>query len=1329
MENIVKMETNDFKKRLAIFRQNNTSKPNTTHPNNITANLIHSNKTNPNITHSNNTISKNTNSNNNTTNTIHSNNASANKANSNNIKTNTTTSNNTNTNNTTSKDTNSSTTNSNNINTNKSNNDFKSRISMFDNTNKSNNDFKSRILKFDKTKPNANDIKPKNININNLQNNKNSKIIESNSPKEVKEVGNLKIYKYPNEKKFAPKGGAKIMLFLGDAQECFINTFINFYRSIEFKDDFRHKIDLNDKILNYFLPTYEKDKIETNIIKIISIPFCKEKNKSYVELLSKISNMKIYRVFFTFHKDINNLSLEQKKEIEFYKYLIHYLDLRDKLIFLCDTKEELKGEELNKFLNRFNFEENDNLYEGKIYSNNIYYLNNEIIYETNNNAETEKEWELLKTRMKEIQQTIIKDFKVLNKGNFFNNLLGEIDSDIRYFFNNLHKEKFYFIYFLGEIEFEKDRSKFLISLINPIIKNKNKNKKINSTNDNEIELIDDKNIKIIIGALGKISFSNLNKVNFRNSELFDENIISFKKIISTNLINLDLSFNNFQDLNNIFTEKIINLKNLNLSHNNISNLSQFINNNLNNLIELNLSFNKISDIECLGKQTNFNSLEKLDLSNNNIQKLKIINIKSLKHLDLLNNEINEGIKEFMENNKIYSDKLNLKFGNDSILFKFGNKLNIEFVYKLNGKNYTEFLEELNLNGIKNIQILESNNFAQNLDYNINDSTVKYIVDENKIILNIITKLEFKQIKSLVLINCKLIEENITPLDILFTTNLENLDLSFNNFQDLNNIFTEKIINLKNLNLSHNNISNLSQFINNNLNNLIELNLSFNKISDIECLGKQTNFNSLEKLDLSNNNIQKLKIINIKSLKHLDLLNNEINEGIKEFMENNKIYSDKLNLKFGNDSILFKFGNKLNIEFVYKLNGKNYDEFLNELNFKEIKDIKLLESDIIDKNINYNINDSIVNCYYYKNNILFNIITKIEFKQIKSLGLTRCHLVDENIKLLDILFSTDLENLDLSYNNIQDIKFLAEYDKLTKLKKLDLCHNEISDVTSLSNSKLSNLEELVLSFNKIENIDFLELNTSLNNLEKLDLSNNQITKLAKFNLRNIKNINLSDNHITDGINDFMLGINNINNLSHKLILEKLNKDKFKYVFDTIVNFKYYIKDNKDVNQFLKELSFSGINYLKLIGFDDTCIKFLSNESLKDLKELDIEENSLTKISIFDNIHFPEINKINVSEKDFSDDNLNSLKFFSSIKMQKININKRNINIKYKNPELNIKIDNFNLLYNDMGDIDEIRIDSIPDNSDVFSYNSFSNKKLPIFKNIKLYIRKIYMYNGI
>ena len=159
-------------------------------------------------------------------------------------------------------------------------------------------------------------------------------------------------------------------------------------------------------------------------IRITSIPFGEEINENYIKkIVLEISKMKINLVFYTLNKNISDINPQQEKEIEFYKYLINFLNIRDKLIFLCDSNEELNNEEINKFINKFNIEENENddMYkEGKSYSNKIFFINNKIIYDTNNNADTQKEWEKVNDKIKEIREIIKKEeIRELGKEDFF----------------------------------------------------------------------------------------------------------------------------------------------------------------------------------------------------------------------------------------------------------------------------------------------------------------------------------------------------------------------------------------------------------------------------------------------------------------------------------------------------------------------------------------------------------------------------------------------------------------------------------------------------------------------------------------------------------------------------------------------------------------------------------------------------------------------------------------------------------------------------------------------------------------------------------------------
>ena len=914
----------------------------------------------------------------------------------------------------------------------------------------------------------------------------------------IEEIGKMKIYEYPEypypEKpyKFIPlnvANNAKIILFLGNAQESFINSFINIYRDISFKDNFRHKIiKLDNSKKEFVIRSFDN----STTIKIISIPFCGVKDEKYMnDIILKISNMKIYFVCYTFDENIDNLNSEQQKEIEFYKNLIHFLNLSDKLIFLCDSKNELKDERINELINKFSTEE-------KKIEKKIFYLNNKIIYENNNEKENEDEWKKLMDNVNKLKDMIKKEkTKEVKNNEFFEYLLKDNESEVRQYFEKLeNKAQNYFNYFLVQIKYEKekDRSNIFMAIINKIIRKINEGHKTIKLEDDEIEFINDNKYKKIMRILSKIIFKNLKKIIFKNCDLNDEDTFLFNDLIANNLESIDLSVNHIQNLNNsLLNEKVINLKNMNLSNNDINNLSIFTKGNFKNLISLDLSNNKISDIECLGNETNFDKIENINLSNNNIKIIKKVNIKSLKHFDLLNNEINEGIKEFMENNKIYSDSLNLTFNDNSVLFKFENQLNVEFKYKLTEGNYDKFFEELDLKGLKNIKILRSDIINKDISYNIN-------------------------------------------------------------------------------------------------------------------------------------------------------------------------------------------------------------------NTKEIK-----------------YNDD-------KKNIILKIINKFEFNQINSIELTESNLNDDNIKLLENLFTENLENINLSNNKIQELSFFTSNETLIKLKKLNLNHNNISNVSCLSNSKLTNLVELNLSFNKIESIDFIESNSNMKKLEKLDLSNNQITKLAKINLKNIKYLNLLDNHLTNGIAEFT---QSINNLSHNLILIKLSDSSLRYEYDNnlISQFNYFLKDNNDITQLLKNISFNGIKNLIIKGFDNNNIKFFSNSSLKDLEQLDLKENSLSYISIFDDIKFPEIKKIIVNEKDFNDDSLNNLKLFSSIKVKSITINSERINIKYINPELEINHKNFNILKDNMGKISEFNMDEFPYDLPIFSFENLKNKNLPIFNNIRIKSLNIKYKDGI
>ena len=96
----------------------------------------------------------------------------------------------------------------------------------------------------------------------------------------------------------------------------------------------------------------------------------------------------------------------------------------------------------------------------------------------------------------------------------------------------------------------------------------------------------------------------------------------------------------------------------------------------------------------------------------------------------------------------------------------------------------------------------------------------------------------------------------------------------------------------------------------------------------------------------------------------------------------------------------------------------------------------------------------------------------------------------NIKIIDI----DIKELDLRYENIGNKGLeLFKNMKFKELEILDLSNNEISDIKALKYSDFNKLKKLLLNYNKISDIKVLE-NANFKDLELLDLSNNKISDI-------------------------------------------------------------------------------------------------------------------------------------------------------------------------------------------------------------------------------------------
>ena len=281
-----------------------------------------------------------------------------------------------------------------------------------------------------------------------------------------------------------------------------------------------------------------------------------------------------------------------------------------------------------------------------------------------------------------------------------------------------------------------------------------------------------------------------------------------------------------------------------------------------------------------------------------------------------------------------------------------------------------------------------------------------------------------------------------------------------------------------------------------------------------------------------------------------------------------------------------------------------------------------------------------------------IMTKIEDLEKKILNFVNFKL---NIELTGNEIKLDLNNLSINDSELMLISGI----KFNNLEELDLSHNNITDIRILKEFNLKNIKKIDLSFNKIITIknphshsiknkysnNFIEINLDQNNLLKKDIEDlKNIIKYPPNDNDYIKNeYNINNQDIMD---------NNINKDDKKKLLNKLDSLKKKVL-------GYF---NNKLNIFL------------------TGKEVIINLNGKNIQNIDL--------SILSNIEFNNLNEINLSHNNLS--NIEPLINFTQLKTIDLSFNKI-IDIKGINKilEKNKQIKNINLSYNDINNIEVLK----------------------------------------
>ena len=359
-----------------------------------------------------------------------------------------------------------------------------------------------------------------------------------------------------------------------------------------------------------------------------------------------------------------------------------------------------------------------------------------------------------------------------------------------------------------------------------------------------------------------------------------------------------------------------------------------------------------------------------------------------------------------------------------------------------------------------------------------------------------------------------------------------------------------------------------------------------------------------------------------------------------------------------------------------------------------------------------------------------ILSRLCFQNLESLTINNCKINDDYAsKFIRKLFSPRLKNLNLSNNNISDLSFFNEIQDYSNLEILDLSNNNIVNIIPLLNCGLYNLINLNLSNNKISSIDcFGEKSKDLRNLKFLDLSNNSIKSLSNIDIKTLENLNLLNNELKSGIEQFL---SNFENMSKELILEviyKNNKCEILFNYSIKLELKFtYIVENGNINNSLGNVPFNGIQKLTLKNFNNNNMDFLSNNTLKDLKKIDLRYITINDLSMFNKIHFVKLENISLDSGDIIEKGIHSLNAFKLIEVYKLSIdfieNKYKCCANFINPYLNLCFYNIDFLSDELFYnmyyliISNIQFDIDGHSTNLFSYESLKNYKLAFARYFK------------
>lgn len=611
--------------------------------------------------------------------------------------------------------------------------------------------------------------------------------------------------------------------------------------------------------------------------------------------------------------------------------------------------------------------------------------------------------------------------------------------------------------------------------------------------DNSIQFIHTHAFTSLSRSLKRLHLSN---------NMFEK--IPFQALAYLDLKLLDMSNNLIISTFDIFFDKKLTVGELNLEYNRIAVMPPYSFQNFRKISIVRLSYNPIEvllddsfkdgkmdelylshcfirDIQPKVYRGLENTLEKLDLSFNNISHLPFElfeNFDRLRHLNLDQNQLKLSPEE-MENFRLFT------------LHKFS---------VIGDKMATFPMEDIEL--MRNLRSLNISNFGlASLTPEVFEG-LGLAVEEIKISQGRLTSVRSGAFKSLTgLKSVDLSENRIERIDDGAFDGVGHsvVKLTMHDSSRMGTLPVKafrKLIAVRYLDLSSNGFNHIPDNSFEESKQLIHLNLRFNKITSIsKTLFEYTRVPRIQRIFLSFNSIREIKEMTFSRLKELEFI--ELNENLIETIST-KAFEDLTNLRIlnlaGNRIASLKDEAFQNLPRLQILDlSHNRLTFINMDSFEQLGTLS-----------SFHINWSHNNIQRLEN--MDSMETGMQVQQPAIHQFQHPNhpspsteegseedvepLLDEHIPNVASISSSSIESIDLSHNNISFIAPFFFYPISSTLIELDLSHNKLPNLTLDHFSGMKFIQHLQLSNNLLDTIEYNAFRES-HHLQVIDLSNNML----------------------------------------------------------------------------------------------------------------------------------------------------------------------------------------------------------------------------------------------